>query len=114
MKPELTDQELDDLLASMPQADIPDGLTSRIMANIPQEKLVQTPSWFDWLASLLGTDRLWVPATSAMALAMTGMAFGYSFSPPEILDQDIDQAEVFLTAALESDAWLGFEEDITE
>jgi len=114
MKPELTDQELDDLLASLPQADIPDGLTTRIMANIPQEKTTQNQSWFDWLASFLGTDRLWVPATSAMALVLTGMAFGYSFAPEAILDQDIDQAEVFLTAALESDAWLGFEEEITE
>ena len=115
MKPELTDQQLDDLLASMPQAeDVPDGLTMRIMANVPQEKTIQTLSWFDRLTHLLGTDRLWLPATSALALVLTGMAFGYSFAPETIQDQNIDQADVFLTAALESDAWLGFEEEIAE
>lgn len=114
MKPDLTDQSLDQLLASLPEPEQPNGLNARIMANLPPQRPTRSPRWREQIAALLGTDRLILPAGGALASMAIGLVAGYLLAPLALQtgatgangQTDFEETEYFLAAALDSDLWI--------
>lgn len=108
MKPDLTDTDLDQLLARVTPLEAPAGLTAQIMANLPERKT----GWRAHLAGLLGTDSFALPAGGAFASLMIGLFSGYLIAPVTATDTNLDEAEIALAAAFDTDIWRNIEEEI--
>lgn len=107
MKPDMTDQDLDHLLAELTKPDVPDGLTARIMAELPARKT----GWRAIVFDLFGLDQLAIPAAGAIASLAVGLFAGYALVPADFTREGGDEAEIALALAFGTDTWLDLVEE---
>jgi len=107
MKPDMTDQDLDHLLAALTEPDMPDGLTARIMAELPARKY----GWRTRLQDIFGLERLAMPAASAFASLAFGLLAGYALVPLAVTGDQSDETEAALALAFGDDTWLELAEE---
>lgn len=96
--PDLSDQDLDALLAEMDMPAIPGDLTTSIMATLPPPRR----RWHAQIQNLLGTPNLGLSAGGAFASLLFGLAAGYWLMPQAAV---FDEREAVLELALETDRW---------
>ena len=107
MKPEMTDQDLDHLLGELTQPDVPDGLSARIMAQLPARKT----GWRAIVFDLFGLDQVAIPAAGALASLALGVFAGYALVPTDIMGEGGDEADIALALAFGTDTWLDLAEE---
>jgi len=110
MKPDMTDKDLDQLLSTLAEPDLPDGLAARIIDHLP----ARSSGWRTRLANLLGTDRLMLPAGGGLASLAIGLLAGYGLAPASVASVTGDDVEIALAAAFDGDPWLDMAAEMEE